>query len=112
MRGFEAKQIHLNGNIFIVISYPADVTRIIKQIFDEQGHWIVENFKNLITENAKSIDIQRQTKEQERLAFRNPVTDLLNDNSLQRDLERDIHKEKSIVLIQVVEYEARVNKVL
>ncbi len=108
-RGFAKANIDLNGEVFIVFTYPTNSEQIFGQIFSKNKESIKQYFLHLITTNNKNIQVLEANRNYKQLAFENAITGLLNVNSLKQDLETKLSVNKSIILIEVVEYEALVD---
>lgn len=105
-RWFAQTTIDLNGETSIGFIYPISSEQIFEQIFSKNKESIKKYFLQLITTNNKNIHIERINTEYRRLAFYDPTTGLPNRNRLKEALETNLSVDKSIMLIQVAEYEA------
>ena len=87
-RGFQKKSIPLDWGVFITISYPSVVERIIDKIFSTQKDLIKISFWNLITINHNNTLLQQSRTNLERLAFYDVLTDLPNKTQLLNDIKK------------------------
>ncbi len=108
-RGFESMNIHLEGDKFIVITYPSISKQIIEKIFSDQSELIRKCFGNPIAVNNKNFIIQKSYDllqksqvELKKLAFYDAEIGLPNENRLKRDISG---KEKTLALLEIAGYD-------